>query len=227
MTTIALLAVSIFAIPGGNTAIAAKSNCTSVNKTYPFGIALNKQSIGTSKAIVNRAKYFQLTYLDKDLDGIVCEIEKLQTKVTIPATIPATTTTITRQVCVSGGACSVGDRGPGGGIVFYDAGSTQTWGRYLEAAPTDLACNCTWSEAFDVMKSYTNGGLSDWRIPTIDELNLLFLNRAFVGGFSNSYYRSSTETTASGAWEREMFTYGKILNGHKLNNSRVRPIRGF
>ena len=38
--------------------------------------------------------------------------------------------------CQSGGACSVGDTGPGGGTVFYDAGSTQSWGRYLEVAPS-------------------------------------------------------------------------------------------
>jgi len=35
----------------------------------------------------------------------------------------------------------VGDVGPGGGIVFYDAGTTKSWGRYLEAAPTDYQVN--------------------------------------------------------------------------------------
>jgi hypothetical protein len=31
--------------------------------------------------------------------------------------------------------CAIGDRGPAGGIVVYDAGSDQQWGRYLEIAP--------------------------------------------------------------------------------------------
>ena len=43
--------------------------------------------------------------------------------------------------CSAGLSCSVGDVGPGGGVVFYDAGSTKWWGRYLEAAPA--SCEIT------------------------------------------------------------------------------------
>jgi len=88
----AFLVAAIFAIPTGNTANATRSDCTFVYKTYPFGISLNKQSIGTSRAEVDRAKYIQLKYLDKDLDGVVCEIEKLQIQITSTST--ATTSTV-------------------------------------------------------------------------------------------------------------------------------------
>jgi len=36
---------------------------------------------------------------------------------------------------------NIGDTGPGGGIVFYVAPTQQSWGRYLEAAPTDDQVN--------------------------------------------------------------------------------------
>ena len=59
--------------------------------------------------------------------------------------------------CAVSLSCKVGDKGPGGGIVFFDAGSQQSWGRYLEYAPDN------W-----------NGSLNDPSIPWCNITNIDF-----------------------------------------------------
>ena len=51
---------------------------------------------------------------------------------------------------------SIGDTGPGGGKVIYDAGSILSWGRYIEVAPD------TWSGGIDQMSFMfgINSGIS-------------------------------------------------------------------
>ena len=48
---------------------------------------------------------------------------------------PVSQPALTGRTCVAGGECFVGDTGPAGGVVFYDAGAQKSWGRYLESAP--------------------------------------------------------------------------------------------
>ena len=44
----------------------------------------------------------------------------------------------------SGTGCRVGSVGPFGGIVFYDAGSPQWWGQFLEAKTTSVPAAGPW-----------------------------------------------------------------------------------
>lgn len=48
---------------------------------------------------------------------------------------PISNPALTGNTCSATGPCSIGDVGPAGGVVFYDAGEHKTWGRYLEASP--------------------------------------------------------------------------------------------
>ena len=61
---------------------------------------------------------------------------KTTTKSTTTTQVATTTSTTSLLLsCAKGGKCSVGDFGPGGGLVFYVSSSAQLWGRYMEAAP--------------------------------------------------------------------------------------------
>lgn len=187
---------------------------------------------------------------------------------TVVATTTSTTTTVVAS-CATGAECAVGDIGPGGGIVFYDAGSVQQWGQYLEAAcvgwsdgvcgGSDLADpGVSWgcigteidgADGNEIGTGETNteeilvgcategiaarlasdlvlGGQSDWFVPSLPELNVLFENQALVGGFTDNYW-SSTESDASLA--NYKYFGGGAVNGAPKTDAgvRVRPIRAF
>lgn len=76
---------------------------------------------------------------------------------------------------------------------------------------------------------YTQGGFSDWFLPSKDELNALYTSRASVGGFTNYYYWSSSEareTHGSGAWYQHLRTGVQGYNS-KHYSVFVRCVRAF
>jgi hypothetical protein len=79
--------------------------------------------------------------------------------------------------------------------------------------------------------SVTSGGViySDWYLPATDELNVLFANRAAVGGFTNGIYWSSTEFSGNptgDAWAQVFATGLRGFSG-KTNINVVRCVRAF
>ena len=168
---------------------------------------------------------------------------------------PASSAAATSAAAVeTSGDYLVGDTGPGGGIVFYDAGSVQPWGRYLEAgpqlAPTDW-CGDDWEldvagtketigagaanteliaaacgeGAANTVSDYDGGGKTDWFLPSKDELNALHKQRDILGGFGADNYWSSSQYDAVNAWN-QYFPDGNQYNYNEFTGRENPPAYG-
>jgi len=70
------------------------------------------------------------------------------------------------------------------------------------------------------------GGYSDWYLPSIDELNQLYINKVAIGGFTYNYYWTSTEDDYSRSRVRG-FGDGNYGFSNKVNLNDVRAVRAF
>src|SRR5258706_11342423 len=75
----------------------------------------------------------------------------------------------------------IGDRMEDGTIY---AGISPDTVKPMYATPKDAPLTYTFNEAQKYAKKLDAHGHQDWRVPTKEELNVLFNNRAAIGGFS-------------------------------------------
>ena len=68
----------------------------------------------------------------------------------------------------------------------------------------------------------------DWRLPTKDELNKMYVNfhSYGVGNFDNDYYWSSSENISNNAWYHYFYN-GYQDDNFKYNKYRVRAVQTF
>ena len=71
------------------------------------------------------------------------------------------------------------------------------------------------------------GGYSDWYLPSIDELNKLYLNRIAIGGFGSAPYWSSSENDFTNALCYAFFGGGSSYPANKSYGYYVRAVRAF
>jgi len=93
----------------------------------------------------------------------------------------------------------------------------------------DIEAGCTtFGTAADICANLSLGGYSDWFLPSLDELNLMYekLKLQGVGGFAGSVYWSSSESGAGGVW---VMSFGSDGLGSIAKDStlRVRAVRAF
>jgi len=114
------------------------------------------------------------------------------------------------------------------------AGISPDTGKPMYAMPADAPL----TYAFNVAQKYAQElntqkahGHDDWRVPTSAELNMLFNNRAAIGGFdrSDSYptgsYWSSSQDGKWHAWGQRFSDGAQDYHFAKINPSSVRCVR--
>ena len=69
-------------------------------------------------------------------------------------------------------------------------------------------------------------GYSDWFLPSRDELNKLYINRSAIGGFTTSFYWSSSHVGIADVWYI-VFNDGATHANHRANTFYVRAVRYF
>ncbi|MCL2155589.1 MAG: InlB B-repeat-containing protein, partial [Leptospirales bacterium] len=85
----------------------------------------------------------------------------------------------------------------------------------VPTAPAALAC-----------RNYTGGGKTDWFLPSLDELNELYVQKDIVGGFTYDFYWSSSEYYSVYAYD-QLFGTGVQSNYYKGETYSVRAVRAF
>jgi TolB-like protein len=87
----------------------------------------------------------------------------------------------------------IGETGPAGGLVFHDKGRVIDGWRYLEAAPAETERRLAWNPAKQYCDTLAVNGYDDWRLPTVEELVLMYnnLHKKGLGEFKNNFYWSA------------------------------------
>lgn len=234
-------------------------------KTYDTSTALSLNYLGANANtaniynssgtfIVNKGSGFTVNTLSSSSFEINITNPVALTSVTSRFTIESNDHVV--YTCSTGGICSLGDIGPGGGIVVITPSTVGGDGLYYEAADVHtgtifcdntttllgtgtaigtgknntqlMLATCT-SGAAQYAASYSNNGYSDWFVPSKAERQEIYNNKA---RFSNvppgpSPHHSSSEASATNVWGQTFSDGVNYSVSKSTGNWYTTPIRSF
>ena len=143
----------------------------------------------------------------------------------------------------------------GGGIIFYVDSTRQhgliaapvdqsvgaEWGcsyTYIGGTSTDIGKgqantalivnNCSQANiAARICHNLDLNGFNDWFLPSRDELEQMYLQKNLIGGFTDTWYWSSSEFSANFCWYVDLGNGFQSRDYSKGNTFKVRAVRAF
>ncbi len=94
------------------------------------------------------------------------------------------------------------------------------------ANTTLITTACSTESAARLCADFVLGGFSDWHLPSLYELQKLYINRVAIGGFLDGTYWCSSEIGIYSQWSI-YFPLGYNFSNSKSNLYRVRAVRYF
>jgi len=119
----------------------------------------------------------------------------------------------------------IGDTGPGGGIVFSVEGNSG-----MEVSR--MLGEYNWDDAIQAAKNYRGGNFTDWYLPSISELKMIFenLQKSGVVNLGTGDYWSSTRTSPHYKYNPNYFYFhdgGGVWSNGESTKYSVRAVRAF
>lgn len=146
-----------------------------------------------------------------------------------PVTLHAPVNDVAPKAQVKAAEPQIGDRMDDGTIF---GGISPDTGKPIYVRPTDEPLTMKWEQAMEYAARFEGHGKAagTFRLPTGDELNVLFQNRAKIGGFNETgshpsgLYWSSTQDGGEGAFDQN-FSNGDQHWHYQRYLSAVRLVR--
>ena len=195
------------------------SDWSDATKTIKLGNAINAEVISRGKIMkLGNKLYISATLIEAKTAKV---LSSSKAEITDLGDAPNVLVGFAKNV-IKGLPPEIGDIGPGGGLVFYIEGN-----KAFECSK--LLGGANWEDAKAMCRQYRGGGYSDWYLPTIKELGLIYQNLRITEKITDDeWYWSSSSYKADYdyAWFMYFFNTGASTY-NKRADLGVRAVRAF